>query len=331
MAWGYFVPFVLVPGALLTAMLASAQPPAMWLAHKALIAPVRLGSFRISFATVMTTFCFVLGVLSFSSLSRAEMRLSSVDAAVQPLLWEQAAKNIYVAGQNMWRYALGFVLWAVAWRLNGLYISSQLVGHTSVRDRPRAAPVKRAMFLAMGLVCLVLADIPLCRLNYNFQLSTFVTPKKDRLLANVGPCQTAMSEGAVGVCAEFCANARALAEDRLWSITWTRSWHKLGALAARIFDDTRGVEQGDGRIDELFARKTCVEVVKSCDKSNAMVNTFCVLAATVALGGFLTGLSNACAGGSSGVSAAAAAGNVPGGVPPGGVARGVEQRRPHGD
>ena len=52
---------------------------------------------------------------------------------------------------------------------------------------------------------------------------------------------------------------RDLSEMRLDTILWVRQWHLLGRTAAEFFDNTRGVEQGRERIDELFKKKTCKE------------------------------------------------------------------------
>merc|ERR1719235_1990356 len=112
-------------------------------------------------------------------------------------------------------------------------------------------------------------------MNYRFQISRHVTPEKQGLLAlpeAAGQCQTA-KEGEPG-CADLCAAARRLAEERTSVLEFVRSAHPTGALAAQLLDMSRGVEQGTARIDDLFTKKSCVDVLKSVDKSNMYVNYF---------------------------------------------------------
>lgn len=297
MSWALFVTVVLPAGAALTTMLGSGQELAMWMAHKVLLAPFRIGNLRVSLAVFMTALCGTLSALCYSSLRRAEALLARVSETQQPLTWEQGMRQVFFSGRNLYICLLGFTLWAVAWRLNSLYVAGQLASR-KVQPRSRNDRLIRGIYLAIGLVSLLLADVPLCRLNYNFQLAMFVTPKKDHLVAEFGQsCKSAMlhraDANATDSCAEFCANARQLSEDRLWSIQWARGWHPVGKRAAMLFDDTRGVQQGTDRIDELFKRKTCLQVVKSIDKSNRLVNALCVFFAGFSVLGFLSGVTNA--------------------------------------
>merc|ERR1712226_999314 len=91
----------------------------------------------------------------------------------------------------------------------------------------------------------------------------------------------------------FCAQARKLSDSRLQAILFVRKWHVLGRFAAEFFDDTRGVQQGDERINALFEAKTCEQVLQSVDKSNAFVNVGCILAAGISLMGVIIALANA--------------------------------------
>merc|ERR1712217_662372 len=86
---------------------------------------------------------------------------------------------------------------------------------------------------------------------------------------------------------------KALSQERLATIKFARNWHILGRFAAQIFDDARGVEQGEQRIEELFQKKTCAQVLKSVDKSNQFVNILCITFAGVSIVGAFVALSNA--------------------------------------
>merc|ERR1712113_171385 len=134
-------------------------------------------------------------------------------------------------------------------------------------------------YTLLGILAFLAADVPLCRINYNVQLATFVSPRKARLQSSVGMCDSAYLGSAAGPCSDFCDEVKALSQERLATITFARNWHVLGRFAAQIFDDARGVEQGEQRIQELFQKKTCAQVLKSVDKSNQYVNIMCVILA----------------------------------------------------
>uniref|UniRef100_A0A7S0AAK8 Uncharacterized protein n=1 Tax=Pyrodinium bahamense TaxID=73915 RepID=A0A7S0AAK8_9DINO len=277
MVWSIFVWTVLPTGASLVVMLASGKSAAMWTASKVLSTPVRMGEMHFSLASVMTAVCLLLTTLSHSGLRRCEARAA---ASSRPESYDQQMRDVFHQGRNLYLSMLGLTLWALAWRLRVLHEAQQLTTsrpHTGARRSWFA----RSVYLILGLTALVIADVPLCRINYNLQLYSFVTPKKGKLLAMSRPCEGIMHSTAGGECADFCTQVRHLSEERLAAIKWARNWHILGRIAAEIFDESRGVEQGTGRIDALFAKKTCLEVLRSVDKSNEAVNYFCLTVAVL--------------------------------------------------
>lgn len=291
MSWAVFVWTVLPTGGVLAAMLASGKSLAMRAASKVLSAPVRMGNLQLSIASIMTGFCMTLALLSYSALRRCEAR---VEQQRTPLvLQDQQMRDVFHQGRNLYLSLLGLSLWGTAWRLKALYDAKQLGPPQGHRGQPRS-PITRGICLALGLLFLLLADVPLCRINYNLQLAAFVTPKKARLLAtSAPPCEGVMLSAAGGKCAEFCEEAQKLSEDRLGAIMWARNWHILGRLAAEVFDLGRGMEQGSGRIEDLFAKKTCAEVLRSVDKSNQTVNLMCIFLAALSFIGAFTAFANA--------------------------------------
>lgn len=298
MSWALFVGLVLPTGGALAAMLASGQSFAMKVAHFVLLSPVRIGKLHLSLGVFMTMLCAVLSALCYSSLRRSEAKLSA-GGAPYSMEWEQGMRHVFYSGRNFYICLLGLTLWAFAWRLNSLYVDDRLQSKRKVGVRSGSS-CARLVYVAVAFFSLVLADVPLCRLNYNFQLGTFVTPKKDQLIADFEQaCTSAMLVTAQAdvngtePCTSFCLASRELSEDRLWSVQWARRWHPVGRFAAVVFDDLRHVEQGADRIDDLFERKTCLQVLKSVDKSNFMVNCICVFAIAVSLIGFLSGIMNA--------------------------------------
>eukprot|EP00929_Paragymnodinium_shiwhaense_P107985 TRINITY_DN74317_c0_g1_i1.p1 TRINITY_DN74317_c0_g1~~TRINITY_DN74317_c0_g1_i1.p1 ORF type:complete len:314 (-),score=74.72 TRINITY_DN74317_c0_g1_i1:281-1222(-) len=287
--WGIFVTAVHVPGAIVVASLLSSVPIFMKIGSMAMTTPVKIHTMRFNLGSFMLSLCLVLFALTFSSLKSHEARLENVKK--QSVATAEGERNVHLAARNMYITMLGVVLWATAWRLDGLYKSGAL----KLGDGKKGSmPVwKRVAFFALALVFAVVADVPLCRLNYNFQLLMSITPVKERLLASAGPCRDTYLMTAPEGCADFCAQARTLSQDRQFFIHWARSWHPMGKVAAELFDGARDVQQDESRIEELFHKKTCGEVLKSVDKSNWGVNTLCVVLSSVAVLGVLWAGSNA--------------------------------------
>jgi len=285
MSWNIFVCTVLPLGAFLVTMLASGKQVPMWAASKVLSTPLTFHHLQYSLGAVMTALCLALSYLSFLSLRRCEARVS--EASGEPQLQDQRWRDVFHQGRNLYLSLLGLTLWSLAWRLKVLHDSDYF--HAPCREaRRRSSALARGLFLALGLAALLLADIPLCRLNYTLYLETMVTPTKTKLIKVSQPCEGIMRATAGGQCAEFCQGVRQLSEERNRAILFARNWHVLGRWAAEVFDSSRGMEQGEGRIEALFDRKSCAEILRSVDKSNQMVNCLCVTLAGFSLIGAFT-------------------------------------------
>lgn len=288
MSWLLFEWVVLPPGLLLSLMLASGQKHAMKAAGYALAAPFSVGALKMSLAVFMVAFTGTCSVLQYLSATRSAARLASVKAI--PMMGNDPSyeeKQVFYSERNFYLSLLALSLWAFAWRLKVLNGRRQLVPPPEVAARKGAPrPVLfRGAFALLGVAALVVADIPLCRLDYNLQLTIWVTPKKNSLLeSDVGVrCAGVMAAQAGQECADFCREARNLAQLRLDTILSARKWHPGGRVAAQLFDEARGVEQGSGRLDQLFAKKTCSQVLQSVDKSNMTVNILCYFFTGVSL------------------------------------------------
>jgi len=284
---GLFVYTLLPLGFFLVAMLLSGSDMLMSGASKLLGVPIGVNAFRISLAVVSTALSSIMTVLFYAQLSRYESRLSdeiTVFAEASGMRGRQQLKAGF-AQRNFYICVLGFLLWGMAWRLKALYDSRKLV--VARAARPRASGT-RFIYLIVSLVAFIVADIPLCRLNYNLNLSTFVTPRKHALMNSFAvPCANVYKARATGECAKFCDDVAALSEERRQTILWARRWHPLGGIAAQIFDAGRGVEQDEGRIGQLFQKRPCDQVLRSVDKSNVLVNILCMVAAVIGvMGGF---------------------------------------------
>jgi len=261
----------------------------MWAAGQVLSTPVMMGRFQFSIASVMTGFCMVMTMLSYSSLQRSELR-AAVSANPDH---DQLMRDVFCQGRNLYLSLLGMSLWAVAWRLKALYDTKRLTpppqnGMVGARGGSGGSGHTRWLCIVLGCLCVLVADIPVCRINYNLQLAMYVTPKKMTLMATSATrCEGITRSIAQGECAQFCTEVLGLAEERDAALRWARDWHLLGRVAAEIFDRSRGVQQGVERIDELFAKRSCLEVLRSVDKSNVLVNWVCKgLAAVSLLGAF---------------------------------------------
>jgi len=254
--------------------------------------PVNIGSLRLNLATFMTALCCVLSLLSYASYQSQESRLRMALESGGGFFHAEAYKNVFYASRNMYVSLLGLSLWATAWRLDTLFRLQIL----KVPEAAKGSSVARRVgFGVLALLFLIAADVPLCRVNYNFQLAMFVTPKKTELLKKVGPCSAAylQSEPEGSQCWEFCEDALKVSQDRQWFIHWARGWHTMGKVAAQLFDDTRGVQQDEERIAGLFKSKPCARVLESVDKSNALVNYACLAGAIFTTLGFLWAASEA--------------------------------------
>jgi hypothetical protein len=275
--WGIVAWGVVPAGAFLVACYMSSTTLLVGLAKMVLSTPVKLHNFTISLPTFMIAICGVLAVVSHSSVQRYESigdNASPMEGLLTPSLQDRHNAHKFYHGRNLWLSSCGLSLWIVAWRLHALKQGGGLV---VPEGRSPSRFFGRIVWLSIAVVGLLLADIPLCRINYNVQLASTVTPVKEHLLYQFSePCLDATEQSATGQCADFCRRARELSEERLEAVLWVRKWHLFGRWAAEMFDTTRGVEQGQERINDLVGRKTCLQVVESVDKSNFNVNAFCI-------------------------------------------------------
>lgn len=282
MVWAVFAYTVLPAGAVLVTALASGNSLAMKLAATVLQKRVEIGFVRLSLSMLVLAVCGVLSAFSFSEKSHYEEEVRAAEIAEERLtdgLYFRKMDRMHHSRGNLYCGLLGLALWAIARQLEYLHARGQL---TPPRRRGVAKGFfGRALWVAIGVVALFCGDVPLCRAHYAVQISVVLTPWKHRLLSRSSKCEDAYA-AQPHFCDQFCEQARALSEERLATIRRVRDWHPLGRVAAEIFDDTRGVEQGGDRIDQLFAAKTCAQVIRRADASNWLVNCFCA-----ALGGVL--------------------------------------------
>jgi len=75
-------------------------------------------------------------------------------------------------------------------------------------------------------------------------------------------------------CAKICTAAAEAAELRHKHMEDMREEYKFAGLAARLFDQTRGMPS-ESRIESLMAKKSCVRLLAHVDHSNKLVDYFC--------------------------------------------------------
>jgi len=229
--------------------------------------------------------------MSFSGMQRYQARIGLDKVSLQGN--EQTLKMYFFESRNLALSLLGLVLWSMAGRLQSLHRSGQLVQPAAQAPRGLGYRMK---FTALALAALAFADIPMCRMTYNFSLAMTVTPAKENLLAQWPPtCQKAMWHSCATdgpQCEDLCKQARDLSQSRLDTMLWARDAHLLGRVGAEYFDEARDVKQGQSRIDQLFKEKTCHRVLQSVDKSNDMINYFCIFAVFVCMLLFISAVGN---------------------------------------
>jgi len=288
MSWSLYISTVIYGGAALLLLQLSGKKLLMDFAGMLMQTPIRVHKAKITIALFMTGFCSCLCLLTYSGLRRAEGRRNdpqNLSAFMQGGA-ERLERDCFFAGRNFYASLLGLTLWGASWQLKNLLDNKTLVVQSS--KWKQVSHKYRFTCLGIFLLCFCIADVPLCRLNYNFQLTTFITPKKEKLLTFSADnnCGAALlNQAATEQCKEFCRESRKLSEDRLWAINWVRNFHMFGRLAAQYFDGFRGVEQGKERIDQLFKEKTCERVIQSVDRSNSLVNFVCIVGATASIVG----------------------------------------------
>jgi len=245
------------------------------------------GPLNLQIGTFMVSLCFLVGLFSFSGMQKCYHRMSLM-TNMQYATREANLKNLHYESRNMWMACLGLITWTIAWRFNGLYESKQLVRPDAVNQK---STLSRFLWICLALVCLVVSDLPLSRVNYQWTLATQITPAKQDLLAKSESCAgVRLQTCGTGPCEDFCKKAQELSKARLDAVLWVRSWHKLGRFASEFFDDARGVEQGQKRIAELFQKKTCKQVIEGVDKSNVLVNWICRAACVTCVLGFVSAI-----------------------------------------
>lgn len=297
-AWG-----VVPVGTFLVMLLLTGRSLLMSIACGFLGTPIKINSFAISLPMLVIAVCGVLCMISYGSMQRYQHLVDAAKSPGEAGSWQAMAAAAYAMPlaadrnimskfhheRNLWISLCGIIVWIVALRLSQLRKNEQLVPPT-LRPSGTSFFSRLLWFIVAGL-CLAVSDIPICRLNYHMQLATHVTPMKNHLLSQFGEqCADVKEADAEGACQEFCGKVREVSNDRLQAVLWTREWHVLGKYSAELFDVGRGVEQGEDRINALFAQKTCVQLLQGVDKSNANVNLFCmvitVLMLAIALGAF---------------------------------------------
>jgi len=288
MSWSIFARTVVPAGAILAWLLASGLSWPMQAASKVLSAPIEVGNLKLNLAVVLTAFCGCVTVISYAGLQKSQLQAheaKTTASANAMLMQDQLMRNMFYQERNFWLSLLSLFLWAFAWRLKALHDQGQIVPPSAQKQLPPKPLAQRALWALVALAALLAADVPLCRLNYQFQLAASVTPQKERLQMSAAMCDNVWESNAGGQCAEFCQNVRKLSQERHASVMFVRKFHILGRWAAQLFDGTRGMEQGEKRMDDLFRKKTCVQVLRSVDKSNNVVNIICILTAGLAIVG----------------------------------------------
>mmetsp|Transcript_5748 Transcript_5748/g.10260 ORF Transcript_5748/g.10260 Transcript_5748/m.10260 type:complete len:302 (-) Transcript_5748:180-1085(-) len=279
--WGIFTYAAIPSGFIIMLLLLSDVAILMQVASKVMRAPspFTIANLRLNLAVVMTALCSILMLLSYSGVQRAQSKTQRIGAL------ERETSNLFYVERNFWISVLALTVWVSSWRLEILFRRRPQRPAFAFNLRP-----SNLLWLAVGVIALLAADLPLCRLNYQLQIGSYVTPRKEQLQQSDLPasCNSVYLRDAEDRCKDFCEEVRMLSEERMGAVMFARKWHVLGRWAAEVFDFARDVQQGPDHVKQLFEKKTCSDVLKSVDKSNVLVNSFCwVLAAVAVLASFV--------------------------------------------
>lgn len=140
-------------------------------------------------------------------------------------------------------------------------------------------------------------DLSIGRLEYHYRLSSNLGPVKAEVLKDIfvyhgripsefRNCQAYDREKDVFVVnckLSACEqNAVLLSESRQEILHQVRNSHPASRLAGEIFDGARGLDQSL-KIEDLFGRKSCEQVIGSADKTNWYVDLSALVAGAVSL------------------------------------------------
>jgi len=296
MLWSVYAYGVVPCGALLVSLLLTGSELCQGIAKAVLQLRIKMGKFEVPLVGFASVFCIMLVMVCFANVQHEkDYGRKQKDMFSRGIMsYDQHQRNLFLKERNLWLSVLGLAIWLCAWRLMVMKRNGMLLNSNEAKNKSGAPSiVKRILWIIVAVICVLMADIPLCRLNYNYQLHANVTPEKETLLQQSAGCERAKLEDATGQCKDLCQAAEKLSQARLDTIMWARNWHVLGRFAAEVFDNFRGMKQGQDRIGKLFSERSCVDVLKGVDKSNATVNGICMVAACVSLLGALMAASRA--------------------------------------
>mmetsp|Transcript_54462 Transcript_54462/g.127174 ORF Transcript_54462/g.127174 Transcript_54462/m.127174 type:complete len:321 (+) Transcript_54462:81-1043(+) len=296
MLWGAYAYGVVPSGALLVSLLLSGSELCQGIAKAVLQLRIKMGKFEVPLVGFASVFCIMLVLVCFANVQHEkDYGRKQKDMFTRGIMsYDQHQRNLFLKERNLWLSVLGLAIWVCAWRLMVMKRNGMLLNSKEAKNKTGPPSiVKRIMWILIAVICVAMADVPLCRLNYNYQLHANVTPEKETLLQQAAGCERAKLEDATGQCKDLCQATERLSQARLDTIMWARDWHVLGRYAAQVFDNVRGMKQGQDRISKLFSDRSCVEVLKAVDKSNPSVNGICMIAACVSLLGALMAASRA--------------------------------------
>ena len=76
-------------------------------------------------------------------------------------------------------------------------------------------------------------------------------------------------------CTSYCDEVRTLAQARQQKLRNARASHPVAKLTSRAFDGSRGMDQSR-KLDRLFEKKACMRVLASIDRTNSIVDAWCL-------------------------------------------------------
>ena len=154
--------------------------------------------------------------------------------------------------------------------------------------------IKGLFFMIFSLVVL---DVSMARIRYHYHLITDLSPIKTDISLSVYEyhgnvpielkhCHAFdMETGSyvhnctLGACEQ---NAYLLSEKRQAILHSVRGSHPVAEYLSKLFDNGRGMDQGD-KIAKLFKSRSCESIIASSDKTNVYIDSIAVISALTCL------------------------------------------------
>jgi hypothetical protein len=287
--WTLYVYGCITPGFILLALFCINIPALSQFASMCAGPQIDMPFAKVQLSTFMCAGSLLFAFTSLLSFWRHEDRYLAISSQADQRLDATSfyLKMYFYDSRQVLMFSTGALLWGMIGRFKVFVETRQLRAPPANTGRARPM-LHRVLFGLLAVTCIILGDIPLCRVDYNSRVSSVISMQKHQALQHPAAplCANAMLDSAVDSCADFCNQVQQISLNRQEITMAVRDFHIPGRIAAEIFDFLR-LEDQDTKSGNLFAQRTCSRVLQSIDKTNKMVNYFCIFMSIAAIVAFL--------------------------------------------